>query len=150
MGHYTQVLDDHRDEVWHLQFSHDGTKLASASKDGTAIIWEISGLRDLRPLHVLDCHTLPLAFVSWSPDDTYLITCGSDKVKLWDTSAGTLLHTYARHTDSVTAAAWMPDGQSFATGGLDKVIYLWDVEGRELDRWKGTRINDLAISGDGR
>lgn len=36
-----QVLEAHGDEVWFLQFSHDGKYLASASKDCTAIIWEV-------------------------------------------------------------------------------------------------------------
>lgn len=39
--HPTQILEEHTDEVWHLQFSHDGGWLASASKDGTARIWRV-------------------------------------------------------------------------------------------------------------
>lgn len=36
-----QILEDHADEVWFLNFSHDGRYLASSSKDHTAIIWEV-------------------------------------------------------------------------------------------------------------
>ena len=34
-------LCDHMDEVWHVQFSHDGKSLASCSQDGVSIIWEV-------------------------------------------------------------------------------------------------------------
>lgn len=37
----TYILQEHKDEVWHIQWSHDGRFLASASKDRTAIIWRI-------------------------------------------------------------------------------------------------------------
>lgn len=36
-----QVLKDHSDEVWFVQFSNDGTKLATSSKDNTVIIWDL-------------------------------------------------------------------------------------------------------------
>ena len=35
----TTILEVHADEVWNIEWSHDGNYLASASKDKTAIIW---------------------------------------------------------------------------------------------------------------
>ena len=37
----TTILEAHTDEVWNLEWSHDGAYLASASKDKSAIIWRI-------------------------------------------------------------------------------------------------------------
>jgi WD repeat-containing protein 26 len=37
----TTILEVHTDEVWNLEWSHDGAYLASASKDRSAIIWRI-------------------------------------------------------------------------------------------------------------
>lgn len=35
------VLSDHSDEVWYLKFSHNGTRLASGSRNGDIIIWNV-------------------------------------------------------------------------------------------------------------
>lgn len=37
----TTILDGHTDEVWNIEWSHDGTYLASASKDKSVIIWRV-------------------------------------------------------------------------------------------------------------
>lgn len=81
-------LDLHRDEVWFLQFSNDGTKLATASKDTTVVIYETA---TFRYLHRLAEHAGKVAYLAWSPDDTKLVTCSKDEiasVKLWDVEVG--------------------------------------------------------------
>jgi WD40 repeat protein len=40
--HLVRVLHFHQDEVWHVQFSHDGSRLATASKDTTVAIWDMA------------------------------------------------------------------------------------------------------------
>lgn len=41
----TQMFTHHTDEVWFCRFSPDGRKLASGSKDGTLIIWDVDKVR---------------------------------------------------------------------------------------------------------
>jgi len=36
-----QTLTDHTDEVWFCKFSPDGTKLATGSKDGNLLIYDV-------------------------------------------------------------------------------------------------------------
>ena len=39
----------HDDTIFALDFNHDGTQLASASRDGTARIWEVGGGLTIAP-----------------------------------------------------------------------------------------------------
>ncbi|KAK9820308.1 hypothetical protein WJX72_008774 [[Myrmecia] bisecta] len=147
----TQVLLDHGDEVWHLQFSHNGQMLASASRDSCAIIWTVVSRRQVIKRHVLRGHSKAITLVAWSPDDSLLATCSNDKqLKLWDPVTGMCVRTLSHHTEAVTCVAWLPDGKRLVTGGHDRYMYLCDLEGRVLRSWKGWRVNDLATTQDGR
>ncbi|XP_009629555.1 WD repeat-containing protein WDS homolog isoform X2 [Nicotiana tomentosiformis] len=120
----TQILTNHRNEVWYVQFSNNGNYLASSSSDCTAIIWKVLDDGNLTQRHVLQSHKKPVSFVAWSPDDTMLLTCGNMEVlKLWDVE-----------TDP------------------EKGIYMWDCEGKEIKSWRGLRmpkVLDLAVTPDG-
>lgn len=41
----THILADHTDEVWKLEWSPDGTMLASAGKDHLVVIWQLKVCR---------------------------------------------------------------------------------------------------------
>lgn len=54
------MKDGHGDEVWSVEWSHDGGRLATASKNGGAAVWELALGREgprLRLQHVLKGHT---------------------------------------------------------------------------------------------
>jgi WD40 repeat protein len=76
-------LTQHTNEIWYVEFSHDGTKLATASKDHHVIVWDVTN--DFTVIHNFWEHDEPVAYATWSPDDTKLITCSQDKkAKVWD------------------------------------------------------------------
>ncbi|GLT87167.1 hypothetical protein SLE2022_052650 [Rubroshorea leprosula] len=149
-----KILQTHRDEVWFLQFSHNGKYLASSSKDCSTIIWEVKENGQVALKHSLSGHQKTVLTVSWSPDDSQLLTCGQDKViRRWDANAGQLLHVYEKSAVGVISCGWFPDGRGIFAGMTDGSICLWDLDGRELECWKGQRIcriSDMAITNDGK
>lgn len=75
-------LSQHSDEVWFLEFSHDGTMLATTSQDRSVIIYNTTSFE---LLHRLSEHEGAVTYVTWSPDDSKLVSCSMDhKAKLWD------------------------------------------------------------------
>lgn len=82
------MLDQHAGEVWHVQFSHDGTRLASSGQDGTVYIYEVPSFNIL---HTLADHEDGVGSVAWSPDDSMIVTCSQDKrARLWNAQVSPL------------------------------------------------------------
>ena len=123
-----QVLTDHTDEVWHVAFSHDGTMLASASKDQTAIIWQVQRQEQrLAKKFTLRGHSQSIAYLAWSPDDTMLATCGNDNVlRVWSSSTGDCIQEMSHHSKEVSSVAWLPDSK-YTSVSIYIMLALADV-----------------------
>ncbi|RAL41909.1 hypothetical protein DM860_009091 [Cuscuta australis] len=149
-----QTLQEHSSEVWYLQFSYDGKYLASASADCSAIIWEVKHDCQVSLKHRLVGHQQPVCCVSWSPDNSQILTCGVEEVvRRWDVASGECVHVYEKSGLGLISCGWASDGNSIFTGVSDKSISMWDLDGKELECWKGQRtirISDIGITSDGK
>jgi len=152
-------LEDHTGEVWHVQFSHDGTKLATAGQDRTVNIYETM---TFKLLHQLSQHTGGVTYIAWSPDDRKLLSCSQDsRARVWDVESGrlsgTLEHRSVDQNCPITAAAWAPDSKSFVTASMDRESPLchWNLVATTPEQpvhvWpRGFRVLDVGITADGR
>lgn len=112
-------LDHHTDEVWFVDFSHDGTKLATTSRDRTVIVYDTT--RDFEILHKFGGHGGEVSFVSWSPDDSKLISCSHDhKARVWDIAVRSFFPRLLGETDLSFSADWTlrPDPRSRPAANL--------------------------------
>lgn len=88
-------LDDHAGEVWHVAFSHDGTRLASCGGDKQVIIYDVPSFK---VLHTLKEHGDGVGKVAWSWDDSMLVTCCQDRfARLWDANVSILHGSLTRY-----------------------------------------------------
>jgi WD40 repeat protein/transcriptional regulator with XRE-family HTH domain len=118
-------LTKHTDQVLDLAFSPDGRRIATASVDRSAIVWDAT---TGAVLNTLTGHTHAVNGVEYSPDGRLLATAGHDRtVRLWDATTGATLATLAGHTGWVRAVRFSPDGRTLATTSHDQTIILWDV-----------------------
>ena len=124
--------DGHAAPVTDVAFRPDGTRLATASYDGTVLLWDVSGPGRPKPLTRLHHRRLVNA-VRWNPvRPDVLATASADKtVAVWRTPDGAgepvPLTVLARHTDDVNAVAWMPDGDRLICVSEDGRATLWDT-----------------------
>lgn len=135
------TLEGHTDAVLSIEFSSDGQRIATASADGTARVWDP---KTGGSLQILKGHRDYVRSVAFSPDGTRILTASDDETaKIWETSSGRLLLTLRGHNDWVRSARFSPDGAFVATASDDGSAKLWNTtDGRELTT---ARLHDVPI-----
>jgi WD40 repeat protein/serine/threonine protein kinase/tetratricopeptide (TPR) repeat protein len=164
------ILHGHMGYCISLDFSRDGSLLASGSRDGTAILWSTKTWKATRTLQNPDraeefddeppdqqAGPMFVEDVAFSPDGkTLAMASYSGSVQLWDVSTGKLLDTLKGHSSAVRAVVFSPDGRTLASASSDQTVRLWNVQTRrelmQLDpgSMKLGNVQTLAFSPDGR
>jgi WD40 repeat protein len=113
-------LRNQTDEVWYLEFSHDGSMLATAGKDGLVNVYDTKRWMIVHEFREHERNALEargVCYVAFSPDDRYLISCSqNNEFVVMDVRDGRVV-CKADHFDyPVTAAAWLPDSIHFVVG----------------------------------
>lgn len=136
-------LSGQSDDVKSVAFSPNGKQLASASKDGTIILWDVSNLTHPIKLAVME-HNDSVYSVAFSPDGKTLASGSLNQtISLWDLSHPTQpinLFTVSDYGGyGVLSIAFSPDGKRLASASLDDV-FLWDAS----DPTKLVRLASLS------
>ena len=123
-GELLHTLSGHNGFVYAVDWSPDGSRIATASTDNNARIWnaETGGI-----LHTLSGHTNHVITVKWSPDGSRVATTSSDSTaRIWDASNGNIIQVLDGHAHQVIDASWSPDGYHLVTGSSNRVR-IWDA-----------------------
>ena len=145
----SRIYRGHTDKVYSVVFSPDGTKLASASNDGTARIWDIATGEAIREFKV----DAGLTYAVFDPSGTHLsISTRNGHILTFDVSDGTLAHDLAAHDTAIWWLAYSPDGSRIASASSDMTARVWDSATWELLLTLEGHVNELtsiAYSPDG-
>ena len=144
-------LTGHSDEVTCIDFSPDGSRIITGSRDHTARLWDSAKKTDvLRTFQ----HDAPLNCICFSPDGNHIVTGGADKVgRVLDLTTGSVLLTLEGHGEEITTVDYSPGGKRIVTGSVDYTARIWDAaSGKQLAVLEGhsDEINSAVFSRDGR
>ncbi|XYI02109.1 CHAT domain-containing protein [Sorangium sp. So ce1128] len=139
------TLDDHADAVVDVAWSPDGQRVATASRDGTARVFDSDGM----PLATLR-HGSPVHAVAWSPGGDRLVTGAEDGLlRIWSAGApqeGPLSEA-SPGGGAVRSVAWSHDGALIAAGSEGGSVALWNVgDAARLDAREIVLQHDAAAS----
>ena len=125
-------LVGHAKEVWQIRWSPNGDRVATASEDKTARVWDAGGGREVLRI---EKHAAKVYGVAFSHDGTTLVTSGADgAVRLWDATTGDERNTLIDGGGTVYDVAVTRDDRVIAAGCQDGTVRLWDVDGGRIER----------------
>ncbi len=76
---------------------------------------------------------------TFKPDGSQLVAAVGNRVLVYDSCDGDLLHSLKGHKDTVYCTAYSRNGKKFASGGADKQVIIWThkAEGKLLIKRMG-------------
>jgi hypothetical protein len=115
----------HSKQVYSAQFSPDGRRVVTASRDWTARVWDVATGKPIgEPMH----HDNEVYSAVFSPDGQKVLTASKDgTARVWDATTGKSIGEPMEHSGWVNAAQFSPDGQQVLTVSEDDTARLWDV-----------------------
>lgn len=117
----------HASAVWTARYSTDGTRVVTASSDGTAKLWNAStGALVATFTPGWQVYTAAL-----SPDNSQIVlgtaNFANGHVSLMDVATQTTLRQFQGHRDSIAAAEFLPDGTALISISEDGTARLWST-----------------------
>jgi WD40 repeat protein len=119
-----EIADAHRDLVYSLRWSPDGSRLASGSYDTRIHLWE-----NENRTRTLTGHNGAVFDLAFHPQGKLLASASADQtVKIWRVQDGERLDTLKEPQGEQFRVLFTPDGSHVLAAGADRRLRLWKLQ----------------------
>lgn len=125
--HRTGMLPSTDRDITALEWSYDGSLLATGSFEGYGHIWTVNGTLST----ALGKHAGPIFAMKWNKRGDYILSAGADKkAVVWDRSTGFCIQQFAFHSAPVIDVDWKTDS-CFASCSTDNRIFICELNSNQ-------------------
>ncbi|WP_372369921.1 DUF4062 domain-containing protein [Candidatus Uabimicrobium sp. HlEnr_7] len=118
-----QINSGQEIRIFSADFSIDGKKFASASRDYSAKVWNAVSGDELLKLKQEDS----IEDVQFSKNNKYIATCGRDKhICVWDAESGEKIIRYLAHQLPIEQVHFANNDEWIVSAGLDNSVKVWE------------------------
>ncbi len=144
-----EILTGHSDWVWNLQYSPDGTLLASNSRDKTICLWNTTTW-DIQEIIEVEGWVWRPQSLAWSPDSKYLFLGYKRLLSFWNVETGDEVATFKQDSGLLSNVVLSPQKPHYLAISSDKNIIIWADKAQHILEKHNEVIISLSFSADGR
>ncbi|XP_051835960.1 WD repeat-containing protein 31 isoform X1 [Antechinus flavipes] len=124
-GDTMKQFKGHDREITKVACVFGSNQFFSASRDKTAILWELNG--NSQPIQQFPGHDMVVTGLAVNPDSSQICTGSRDNTLcMWDVKTGECLQKATISRNLVTHLCWIPRESLFLQTSEDKTIRIWD------------------------
>ncbi len=129
-GKQLHSFDGHYDMIYSAEFSPDGQKALTFSRDYTMKLWDC---KSGKMLQSMKGNWLRFYSAKFSSNGRSILTASFDRTaKLWDCETGKVIHSFQGFTHSFNSGIFSPDGKYILNASDDGSSKVWDYQKGEL------------------
>ncbi|MBX3416327.1 MAG: WD40 repeat domain-containing protein [Pirellulaceae bacterium] len=114
-------------DVQCVRFSHDGSRVAAAGRDGNVRVWDVATRSKIVDLAI---HRQRILDINFLPDGRILSASQDQFVKISDPDTGRVVVEFPRFAAKLYCVATL-DEAHIVTGGSDNEVSIWNIATRE-------------------
>jgi WD40 repeat protein len=136
------IYNGHTGSIRSVMFSPNSENVLSASKDGTAQIWNATTGKLVYMGADKKNAASQVSWATFSPNGKLVLTIEQDYARLWNANTGAMMYSL---NEKPSYGTFSPDGQWAIVSSRDHSVQIWNVQSGELQHTLAGHTNVVNV-----